>query len=56
MIHMVRDIAEVYAPDRIEIESPDFMAFSHGFHNEKDGLPPQPAEDFLRGLCFCPLA
>ncbi len=51
---MVAEIAQTYAPDRIEIESPDFMGFSHGFHHEKDGLPVLAEDDFLLGLCFCP--
>jgi hypothetical protein len=50
---MVEEIAGRYAPDRIELESPDFMGFSHGFHHEKDGLPVQPEDDFLLGVCFC---
>lgn len=53
VIRLVREIAETYAPDRIEIESPDFMGFSHGFHHEKDGLPLLPEDTFLLGLCFC---
>ena len=50
---LVAEIAATYAPDRIEIESPDFMGFSHGFHHEKDGLPTLPEDAFLLGLCFC---
>jgi hypothetical protein len=50
---LVREVAEVYAPDRIELETPEFMGFSHGFHHEKDGLGLTPEEDFLLGLCFC---
>lgn len=50
---MVQDISERYRPDRIELESPDFMGFSHGFHHEKDGLPVTPEDEFLLGLCFC---
>ncbi len=50
---LVGEIAGRYAPDRIELESPDFMGFSHGYHHEKDGLPVQPEEDFLLGVCFC---
>lgn len=53
VVGMVAEIAQVYGPDRIELESPDFMGFSHGFHHEKDGLPVQPEEEFLLGLCFC---
>lgn len=50
---LVREVAEVYAPDRIELETTEFMGFSHGFHHEKDGLGLTPEEDFLLGLCFC---
>lgn len=50
---LVSELAEVYAPDRIELETPEFMGFSHGFHHEKDGLGLTPEEDFLLGLCFC---
>jgi hypothetical protein len=50
---LCREIAEVYQPDRIELESPDFMGFDHGFHHEKDGLPLRPEDSFLMGLCFC---
>ena len=51
---IVAEIAQTYAPDRIELESPDFMGFAHGFHHEKDGLALLPAEAFLLGICFCP--
>ncbi len=50
---LVREVASVYAPDRIELETPEFMGFSHGFHHEKDGLGLTPEEEFLLGLCFC---
>ena len=50
---LVSEVAAVYAPDRIELETPEFMGFSHGFHHEKDGLGLTPEEDFLLGLCFC---
>lgn len=50
---LVREVAEIYAPDRIELETPEFMGFSHGFHHEKDGLGLTPEEEFLLGLCFC---
>lgn len=51
---LVAEITETYAPERIEIESPDFLGFSHGYHHEKDGLPTLPEDDFLLSLCFCP--
>ncbi|MDU9006350.1 hypothetical protein [Sedimentitalea todarodis] len=50
---LVSEISHAYRPDRIELESPDFMGFPHGFHHEKDGLPLQPDESFLLGVCFC---
>jgi hypothetical protein len=49
---LVGEIAS-FAPNRIEIESPDFMGFAHGYHHEKDGLPTLPEDQFLLGLCFC---
>ncbi|MFT7594289.1 MAG: hypothetical protein ACI8R4_001609 [Paracoccaceae bacterium] len=51
---MIHEISHQYQPDRIELESPDFMGFSHGFHHEKDGLGLLPEDDFLLGVCFCP--
>ena len=54
VVRLVNEIAERYRPDRIELESPDFLGFSHGFHHEKDGLPVLPEDDFLLGICFCP--
>lgn len=51
--NMVAEISERYRPDRIELESPDFMGFDHGYHHEKDGLGLLPEDRFLLGLCFC---
>lgn len=50
---VVAEVSARYRPDRIELESPDFMGFSHGFHHEKDGLGLLPEEEFLLGVCFC---
>ena len=50
---MVRDITARYKPDMIELESPNFMGFLHGFHHEKDGVGLTPEDDFLFSLCFC---
>ncbi|WP_294222323.1 hypothetical protein [uncultured Shimia sp.] len=51
--NLVRDIAQNYQPNRIELESPNFLGFAHEYHHEKDmvGLPPE--GDFLMALCFC---
>ena len=53
VVTLVQEIAQSYAPDRIELESPDFMGFSHGYHHEKDGLAVLAEDDFLLGVCFC---
>ena len=50
---MVAEISERYRPDRIELESPDFMGFDHGYHHEKDGLGLLAEDRFLLGVCFC---
>jgi len=53
VVTLCREIAQTYAPDRIELESPDFMGFAHGYHHEKDGLGLMPDQVFLLGVCFC---
>ncbi|AVO39613.1 hypothetical protein C6Y53_02290 [Pukyongiella litopenaei] len=50
---LVAEISHRYRPDRIELESPDFMGFDHGFHHEKDGLGLLDEDRFLLGVCFC---
>ena len=50
---LVRDLSERYRPDVIELESPGFMGFAHGFHHEKDGVGLNAEDDFLLSLCFC---
>ena len=50
---LVAEISHRYHPDRIELESPDYMGFAHGFHHEKDGLGLLEEDIFLLGLCFC---
>lgn len=50
---LVAEISQVYRPDRIELETPEFMGFSHGFHHEKDGLGLLAEDTFLLGICFC---
>ncbi len=51
---LARDLSAHYKPDVIELESPAFMGFAHGFHHEKDGVGLCPEDDFLLSLCFCP--
>ncbi len=51
--NLVSDISQNYQPNRIELESPNFLGFAHDYHHEKDmvGLPLE--GDFLMALCFC---
>ena len=51
---LVADVTAAYKPDVVELESPSFMGFAHGFHHEKDGVGLAPEDDFLLSLCFCP--
>lgn len=51
---LAHDLSTHYRPDVIELESPAFMGFAHGFHHEKDGVGLCPEDDFLLSLCFCP--
>lgn len=51
---LVADLSATYGPDVIELESPSFMGFAHGFHHEKDGVGLTAEDDFLLSLCFCP--
>ena len=50
---MVGEISTRYRPDRIELESPNFMGFAHEYHHEKDGVGLNAEDDFLLSLCFC---
>lgn len=51
---LAEDISENYRPDMIELESPSFMGFAHGYHHEKDAVGLNAEDDFLLSLCFCP--
>ncbi len=51
---LVADVTARYRPDVVELESPCFMGFAHGFHHEKDGVGLTAEDDFLLSLCFCP--
>lgn len=51
---LVADLSATYKPDVIELESPSFMGFAHGYHHEKDGVGLTAEDDFLLSLCFCP--
>lgn len=50
---LVQDLTRSYRPDVVQLESPGFMGYAHGFHHEKDGVGLTPEDDFLLSLCFC---
>lgn len=51
---LVEDLTAGYRPDSVELETPGFMPYAHGFHHEKDGVGLTAEDDFLLSLCFCP--
>ncbi|WFR98040.1 hypothetical protein [Rhizobium tumorigenes] len=53
VVTMVAEITYAYKPDMLELESPNFMGFTHEYHHEEDGVGLLPEDDFLLSLCFC---
>jgi hypothetical protein len=53
VVTLVQDITRNHRPDMLELESPGFMGFAHGYHHEKDGVGLNEEDDFLLSLCFC---
>lgn len=51
---LVEDLTASYGPDSVELETPGFMPYAHGYHHEKDGVGLTAEDDFLLSLCFCP--
>lgn len=52
-INLVADITSNYAPDFVQLESPGFMGYAHGYHHEKDAVGLTAEDDYLLALCFC---
>jgi hypothetical protein len=50
---LVEDLTHSYKPDIVELESPSFMGFAHGYHHDKDGVGLTTEDDFALSLCFC---
>jgi hypothetical protein len=50
---LVEDLTHSYKPDIVELESPSFMGFAHGYHHDKDGVGLTAEDDFALSLCFC---
>ncbi|NJM92338.1 MAG: hypothetical protein HC861_06670 [Rhodospirillaceae bacterium] len=53
VVTLVRDLTHNYRPDIVQLESPGFMGYGHGYHHEKDGVGLTAEDDFLLSLCFC---
>ncbi|MGC8469471.1 MAG: hypothetical protein ACP5NI_06150 [Acetobacteraceae bacterium] len=51
---LLADLTHRYRPDAVELETPGFMGWAHGYHHEKDGVGLTAEDDFLLSLCFCP--
>ena len=52
-VTLVQDLTHNYRPDIVQLESPGFMGYGHGYHHEKDGVGLTAEDDFLLSLCFC---
>ncbi|GGA49585.1 hypothetical protein [Pelagibacterium lentulum] len=52
-VTLVADMTKRYRPKVVELETPGFMGFDHGYHHEKDGLGLNPEDEFLLSICFC---
>lgn len=52
-VTLVQDLTHTYRPDVVQLESPGFMGYGHGYHHEKDGVGLTAEDDFLLSLCFC---
>ena len=50
---LVRDLSTGTRPDIVQLETPGFMPYAHGYHHEKDGVGLTAEDDFLLSLCFC---
>jgi hypothetical protein len=53
LVALLRDVASRLGPDRILLESLEYMPFRHDYHHEVIGVPTGPTVDFLMSLCFC---
>lgn len=50
---LIADLTHGYDLDSVQIETPGFMGYAHGYHHEKDGVGLTEEDDFLLSLCFC---
>jgi hypothetical protein len=51
---VLASVASVTPPfDVVQLESPNFLGITHGYHHELAGVVLDPATEFLLGVCFC---
>jgi hypothetical protein len=55
IIAMVTDFASKYDVAAVELESPGYMGFAHGFHHEIFGVEPDAMQQRLLGISFNPV-
>lgn len=49
LAELVRD----HSLDAVELESPGFMGFTHGYHHEIQGIKIESVPELLLSICFC---
>ena len=50
---LCQDLAGHYPIDTLLLETPGYLAYSHGYHHEFAQVRPDPRLDAWLGLCFC---
>jgi hypothetical protein len=53
VVTLVQHLTHNYRLDIVQLESPGFMGYGHGYHHEEDGVGLTAEDDFLLSLCFC---
>ncbi len=55
LVAMIRDLVARYDVDAVELESPGYMDFLHGYHHEIMGVDLDPVQQRLLGISFNPV-
>jgi hypothetical protein len=54
ILALITELADGYDVDAVELESPGYLGFMHGYHHEFYGPAVGLVEQCLLALCFCP--
>ncbi|HWV22879.1 MAG TPA: family 10 glycosylhydrolase [Thermomicrobiales bacterium] len=54
LVAMIGDLVSRYEVDAIQLESPGYMGFTHGYHHEIVGTPWDPMQEALMSVSFHP--